>query len=476
MLAKVNAVNGSSNKWRFLVLLLLGWGSIEGCSKQPLSPGLVNLEQLGTLRGYSWARIQTHFHSPYSFDACDSGGLVNGVPNARCLANLKSALCTNHVDLAFVTDHANHLADFDFETLVMAGAGDTVLRNGSSEPIGNRLGCSDGFAAQLAPGLEGKLLALGMERHVSGTVNDRYTLYGGETATDLTSIQTQTGALMGIPHTESRDLSLIRTLNPSFIEIYNVHANLDPKIRKRSLGLPPFQHIAKMLNYLVDPYNDLHPDFFFIEFVEMFSGVMQKWNTLLSEGRAIRGVAGLDSHENVFAQTTADGERLDSHRRMTRFMSNWVMTSSRSIADIKSALQAGRAFVVFEGFGTPEGINFYGTDNGATVEMGGTATIAGGETSSIVARVPGLLSSSRFLDSDEDPYIFGEIHRVDDSGNETVVASARSGTLTYNDPPSGHYRLHVYMIPLHLRDVIFSKTRAIQSHLWAISNPVRVVR
>ncbi len=453
----------------------------SSCADQPTSPGLINTSELGTRRGYSFARVQTHFHSPYSFDACDSKGLVNGVINLECLRHIKSALCTNHIDVTFVTDHSNHMAEFTFADLALVETGDSAVLNGSSETIGNRLGCSDGFAAYLSPGLEGKLLALGMERHVTGDLATRQSVYGGESSTEVSTLETQSSALVGVPHTESRDLTLIRSLQPVitqplFIEIYNVHANIDPKIRKRSLGLPPFEHIAKFLNYLVDPYKDLNPDFFFVEFYQLSSLYFTKWNTLLSEGRSLWGFAGLDSHENVFAQKAADGERLDSHRRMTRFMSNLVLTSARDIPGVKTALTAGRSYFVLEGLGTPSGLDFYGTDNGTVVEMGGTANIGVGETSSIVAQIPSVHSSSLFMDYDDGPIIQGEIHYIDSSGNESIVAKGSSGTLTVTDPAAGHYRFHAVMIPRQLLEVIFSKRYAFQAHTWIVSNPVRVIR
>ncbi|MBS1957881.1 MAG: hypothetical protein JST80_00270 [Bdellovibrionales bacterium] len=448
----------------------------SSCARKDPSPGLVDTTALGTVRGLHFARVQTHFHSPYSFDACDSKGLDDaGNPNTDCLHDIKKAFCTNHVNLAFLTDHVSHLADYEFPQLVLAEAGDTILYNGSAEPIATQINCSDGFKSAMAPGLEGRLLALGMEHHASPVIATRQAIYGGESSTERAQLETLSNALVGVPHTESRDLTTIQSIAPKFIEIYNVHANIDPKLRKKWLGLAPFEHIAKFLNYLVDPFNQLNADFFFMEFVQFAPVYMQRWNALLAGGMQVTGLGGLDSHENVFPQKASDGERLDGHRRMTRFMSNLVLTTADDSTTIKAAIQAGRVYFALEGIGTPAGLDFYGNQNGTIVEMGGTLTV-GGQMASIIATVPTAHSSSFFMNPRNQPFIEGELHYIDASGNESVVALAKGGEqIVYNNPAAGHYRMHVYMYPLHLFDLIFSKKYASQRYQWVISNPVKVV-
>lgn len=452
--------------------------SAFGCSRRDLSPGLVDTAALGSRRGLHLARVHTHFHSPYSFDACDSDGISSdGTLNAACLRHIKTAICDNHVNLTFLTDHAEHMAEYEFSSLVQVESGDTLITGGGGAPVGNRVGCSDGFGAILSPGLEGRLLAIGMDSHVAGTIDQRKAVYGGESATERAALEA-VGAVVGIPHTESRENSTITGIAPSFIEIYNVHANTDPKIRKASLGLPPFQHIAKFLNYLVDPLNSLDADYLFMEYFELPALYLQKWNALLAAGTEVAGVGGLDSHENVFAQKASDGERIDSHRRMTRMMSNFVLTAADDITTIKLAIKAGRAYFVLEGLGTPSGLDFYGTVGATTVEMGvDLPPTVGAQASAVIATVPSVHSSSLFMDPRQQPAIRGEIHYIDGAGTETVVASGGPGeTLTVRDPASGHYRLHVFLVPLHTSDLVFDRHYATSVYPWIISNPVRVVR
>jgi hypothetical protein len=444
------------------------------------SPGLVNTLELGTVRGFHYERVITHMHTPYSFDACDGKGInSDGTLNLDCLHDLKKALCTNHINLTFNTDHVNYLAQTDFEKMLLLEDGDTAVTNGTGDRVANRLACADGFSAVMAPGLEGKMLALGMEKHVSGTVADREAVYGGESTTEKTTLESAiasggSNALVAIPHTESRDLTLLRSLSPAAIEIYNLHANLDPKIRKASLGFKPFEHIAKFMNYLLDFFNTQNPDYLFVEFFQMSEVYLQKWNTLLSENRHITGLAGHDSHENVFPQKASDGERLDQHRRMTRMFSNFVMTTSSSIDSIKTSIRDGKVFFVLEGLGSPVGFDFHAEVNASVIEMGSTATVVPGDTSALVFKEPTVISSFPGMDSDESPAIYSELHFIDATGAESVVASQAGGTLTYSNPPAGHYRVHVYMKPLHLEDLVFKSNYVEKYYPWIISNPIRV--
>src|SRR5687768_9193592 len=52
-------------------------------------------------RGLSIGRTIIHLHSPYSHDACDGKGFVDGaLADAECLAHFRDALCRLHVDMA----------------------------------------------------------------------------------------------------------------------------------------------------------------------------------------------------------------------------------------------------------------------------------------------------------------------------------------------------------------------------------------
>src|SRR5690606_20830362 len=98
------------------LLVGLPWGPL-GCGRDPWDPTLPPSGELGAPRGQAIARMILHLHSPYSHDACDGAGLSGSTPNASCLADLKRALCQNHIDFAFLTDHPSHMAEYGFGQL-----------------------------------------------------------------------------------------------------------------------------------------------------------------------------------------------------------------------------------------------------------------------------------------------------------------------------------------------------------------------
>ncbi len=461
------------------ILTLLALTALFGaCAKQPVTPGLVSTAELGTLRGNHFVRAVTHFHSPYSFDACDGKGYrADGTIDLACLRDAKYAFCENHINFVFFTDHTEHIADTDYSKLLLQEEGDTPVLNGGGTQIGTRILCPDSFTPVMAPGLEGQLLALGMESHVAPDAATRRTIYGGDTLTEKTALQ-GVGALVAVPHTESRDTQALITLQPEVIEIYNVHANLDPKIRKRWLGKKPFDKIAKFLNYILDPYNSLHADYIFTDFLE-YSGIyFEKWNALLVAGLHVTGVGGLDSHQNIFSQKASDGQRLDSHRRMTRFFNNLVLTAADDLTSIKNAIRAGQVFFVVEGLGTPVGLDFRGTLAGTPVEMGATMTVVAPQTSSLTFHLPSVQTSFPGMDSDDQPEIWAELHFIDATGKETIAMTTRGAgaDLIYPDPAAGHYRIHAFMKPHHLKEYLFDDEHADETYQWIVSNPIKVVR
>ena len=442
----------------------------------PISAGLVNTLELGQLRGAHYERVITHFHSPFSFDACDSKGMNgDGSLNLACLHDAKQALCANHINLTFVTDHVNFVAQTAFSSLLLTEAGDTPIINGGAVTMANAVSCPDGFQAVMAPGLEGQLLALGMEAHTSADIPTRTATYGADDVAAQTALSSApTNALVGIPHTESRALSLLQTLNPAFIEIYNLHANLDPKIRATSLGVPPFAHVATFMNYLADPYNRLNADYMFVEFFEMNNVYFQKWNALLAAGTHVTGVGGLDSHQNIFPQKASDGQRLDQHRRMTRFFNNFVLTTLSDTTSIKAAITAGQVFFVVEGFGTPIGLDFHALLAGTTiVEMGHSVSLGGGSVALSYAP-PTVIPSFPGMDSGWAPVIYSELHFIDSAANESVVATAVNGPLVYKNPVPGNYRVHTFIYPLHLHNFVLKEEYVEKAYPWIVSNPILV--
>ena len=455
------------------IVVLFAAGLLLACGPK-YDPTLPDSKDLGTVRGlYRFARVITHFHSPYSYDACDYAGLSGGTPNAACVQHIKTAVCKNRVDFLFMSDHPDNMAAHEFNELLLLEPGDQQYLS-----YANRVGsCEDGFKPVLTVGFESQaFMGLGMTQHLGTGPSDRAGLYIDSTITLRDSLATgPADAIVAIPHTENKETAWINSVNPHAIEIFNIHALIDPKSRKTYLGLAPFSHIPGFLTYLVDPYKTLNPDFGFMNFLEVSELYFSKWNSLLAGALKVAGIGGTDSHENVFPQTASDGERLDAHRRLTRIMSNHVLVTSLDLASVKAAIKNAQSYVVFEGLGTPALMDFYATTNGGgtTVEMGNTGG-AIGTGATIYVSLPTLHPQTS--KNSELPVISIVLKKVLTGGADQIVATTTGANLQYAVPSSGGagaYRAEVSIVPKHLRDFlgIFSDN-ADKEYKWIITNHI----
>jgi hypothetical protein len=442
---------------------------LASCSSPDYTRQLPDASLLGTIRGFSYARVITHLHSPYSWDACDKKGVVNGVVNASCLSHLRLAMCENHIDFAFLTDHPANMAFYDFSDLLMVQPGDQTTSSNGIAYLNQLSGCSDGFLPQWTVGFEDTVtMVLAMRGHLSAPSSiDLQNLYQSGTSSLRNQLQAA-GGLLVIPHTERWTDEDIENYNPVALEIHNIHAMTDPKIRLIDLHLPPFEHLPAMLSYLIDPYRRLNPDFSFLGIMDYPSIYFQKWNTYIqNNSKNITGLTGNDAHENVLAQIVSDGERFDSFRRMTRFISNFFFTQDRTLGSITTSLQSSRSFLVVEGLGTPMGMDFNAEVSGTTVNVGDRVSLNGGQATFQVA-LPAIFGNLKGA-----PQIRIELKQVMKQGQDQVVASAANQSLTYSTVLPGAYRAHLYIVPTHLRDFVqpFSHF-ATNEYLWIVSNHI----
>ena len=423
-------------------------------------------------------RVITHFHSPFSFDACDDLGIVNQIVNQNCVDDVREAVCIDHEDVVFSTDHPNNMARYPFEDLFLHRPEDEWILSPDGEKIGNRIHCPDGFTSDWYPGLEGRFIGLGMRKHSSNNQDARIGLYNSEDLKSKLEIASKTGALMIVPHTESRSLEYLKEVNPAAIEIYNFHAYMDPRIRKKDLKLSPLGNAWVFLRYLLDPLKRLDSNYLFIELAEFSPVYFEKWDALQAQGILATGVAGADSHQTIFKQKMSDGERLDSHRRMIRFFSNFILTEKNDEDSVKNAITRGRVYFVIEEFGTPLGMDFHvQSDNGqkpkVIAEMGDQLKSGLG---SLVFHLPTLYPSLEFKDDEASPEIWAELIRVDATAHETVVMKSQGNSeLIYPNPIPGHYRVHVWIKPHHLKKHLYSKKLADEPFLWVVSNPIHIL-
>lgn len=417
------------------------------------------------VRGQRAVRGIVHSHSPYSHDACDGMGLdAAGEPVADCTADLRRGMCDAAEDYVFLTDHPDFMAQADFERLLFVESGDEPVTGAGGATIASRMTCDDGRHVLVMNGFEDELMALGLERHVPGTVEERSALYNGSDASTIDAVRAA-GAVVAVAHTESRDPAFLEAADIDAVEIYNLHAALDPDIRKDFLGLDPFAPAAALLPFLQQSPDTPEPDLAFLVFFEEIPLYLERFDALLAS-RHLTGTAGTDVHQNTFAATLRDGERGDGYRRLMRWFSNVALVRGElAPASVKEALAAGRSYVAFEVFGTPVGFDLWATSGAQVAEMGESAPVG----ATVEAVAPALADPDPAADV---PLVELRVLRVTAAGTE-VVGEGEHVTIT--DAPAGAYRAEVRITPRHLRAYLGSEPDPyIVARPWILSNAVYV--
>ncbi len=443
--------------------------SALGCDGNHWNKTLPSTQDLALIRGYSEVRTSIHLHSPLSYDACDAG-------NSHCLSDLRSALCSNHIDFVFLTDHPSHMAETSFSELLLSIPGDEALVDTNGSIIGNKMTCSDYHQIQIMAGYEDQLMPIGMTNHLAGSSSDRLSLYTQQDKSQdpslVSNLQNLANAIVIIPHTESRDLSYLKTLGVNGIEIYNLHANINPNMRSNFLGFDYFSGLIDLTVYWVNPYGKQQPDLAFMSFLKVSPIYAQKWDALIASGSPVFGVAGNDSHQNFFPGMANDGDRVDSHRRLTRWVTNHFLVKSSTLVEIKSAILAGRGWIVFEGLGTPIGMDFHSQTHSTFAEIGATMTLIAGITT-IHVEVPQLHSQSPRANALQEPIITLRLKKVDSNGIETTVASSLGNSIDFTVQDVGAYRAEIGMIPIHLKSFMgYKNSQATEEIPWIITNHI----
>lgn len=447
--------------WPVVVLAACGGGTAK-----PALPAwdksLPDSSVLGSWRGLRPARGIVHLHSPYSHDACDNMPRdAQGIPNEPCLQDLREALCVDHIDFAALTDHDASMADEDFTTLFSMRGSDVAVLDGSGAQIASRMTCDDGHVVTITVGGENDLMPIMLHRHVPGDVQTRHDTYN---AVDTTAEQAfrDAGGLVWIAHTEQHPIDQLRMLQPDGIEVYNLHANIDPKIRGPYLNLDPGAAITAAVQFA--DTNDGHPepDLALLSFMEPNRPALDRWNQVLGDGRHVPATAGSDAHENALPIMLADGERGDSYRRVLRWFSNIVLVADpQDPAQVEAALAKGRLFAVFELLGTPEGLDIHAGagELGDTVPVGTTLEVT----------VPHVRNLDKSLPA---PTIVATVYRIDASGATTVAQG--SDSLSVPMAGAGAYRVEITMVPHHLGPYLgdLGTAYAEQTVPWIYASPI----
>lgn len=429
-----------------------------------------DLELAPRARGFAVVRGIIHLHSPYSHDACDNNPQPGGQLNAPCLAHLRLGLCQTRQDFAMLTDHATHMTEAPFEQLFLvdAAAGDELYREGG-EAAGSSLRCDDAVAAgqrvMLTVGGENALMPVGLHHHLGDTPDARAANMTAETPAAVKAFH-DAGAAVLVPHGESRALALLTELAAAGLdgmEVYNLHANIDPKIRSTYLDLDGLGAVAGLAPWFAaTPVQEggPEPDLAMLGFLLPNKNQLGKFDALLGQGRHLLPMAGSDIHENSFKQLLGDGERGDSYRRLMRWFGNYLLvpgTAPLTPASLHEAVRRGRGYSVFHLFGPPEGFDFY-----AEPAQPGQPTGELGDTVSVGAKLH--LVAPRPLPKDDrrsEPVLRLTLLRVAPGQSASQVVQTRlwsaaelqAGASLVADTATlgaGAYRAEVTVIPRHL--------------------------
>jgi len=397
-----------------------------------------------------------------------------GAPNEPCLASLRAALCTTRIDYANLTDHDDTMADENFTTLFsMRGTDQPIMRG--ADQIGSRILCEDGHQVAITIGGENDLMPIMLDRHPPGTIAERHAIYNGNDDIAAAAYRAA-GGLVWVAHTESKTLENLRLVAPDGIEVYNLHANIDPDIRKDYLGLDSSGAIAGAVEFADGNPGHAEPDLAMLSFLSPNGPAIDKWNALLKEGRHIAVTAGSDAHENAIPVLLPDGERGDSYRRVLRWFGNIALVADpKNVDQIQDALGTGRNFAVFEILGTPDGLDIRAvTPGGQTIELGGTVPLAMGAT--LTVSVPTVLGLDPSLPV---PTIKAKVYWIDPAGPVQVIAdsdSAVDGQFNAHLGAPGAYRVEVTIVPSHLGPYLHDLGTAMaeQELPWVYASPIYV--
>lgn len=428
---------------------------------------------MGARRGLEPARGIIHLHSPYSHDACDGQPRADetGPIDEDCLADLRAGLCATRMDFAALTDHDATMADEDFADLFLArGDDELVMVDGS--PVASRLACDDGGRVLVTVGAENPLMPIMLDRHVAGSIEERHAIYDGDDPAAVAAFR-EAGATVWIPHTEQRTAADLEPLEPDGIEVYQLHANLDPDIREEFLGLDRAGAITAAIEFADLADDGPVPDLALLSFLSENGPSLAIWDQLLAGGRRVAGSGGSDAHQNALPIMLRDGERGDSYRRVMRWFSNVVLVPDRADAGaIEAALRAGRLFVVFELMGTPAGLDVRAElPGGDPVELGGT--IAAGAGATLEVAVPGVLDLDPALPS---PTVTARILHIPPGGAPVVLAEGAGPSLGAPLDAPGAYRVEIHIVPRHLGPYLGSlgPAYAEQALPWLYASPIYV--
>ncbi len=466
--------------WLALFALLLGCPADDDASagdddvagdddtaddSRPWAPDLPPLmDEIDHPRGFLPLRSILHFHSVFSHDACDGLGYQEGVLDEECLAQMRDGLCRTGIDLAYVSDHPSYAAWHPYdEILLMREDDEEILVDG--ETVGSLISCPTGHEVMYLPGIEDDVMPLGLDRHAAPHGQEADTLYN-TTNQALFDAVADAGGMVFQQHPEERDLLTLaerQDMGLVGLEVFQLHAMLDPSSREEIYGLDPFGWIEDVGPF-TKPDATGEPDLLFLAFYQELGPNMDRWDHLLSRGPAV-GIAATDAHRNVMPLELRDGERGDSYRRMFRWFANVVLADSKDPEAGDAAVAAGRLYMAFEILGTPDRLTFWYDDGSGTEhEMG--ASCAGCTGGTLHLDCP-VLSENSPRDGVNAAEITATVYK------DGEAWQTGCGTFEIADP--GAYRARIDITPHHLTPFLGDDpTPYLRPYPWVYTNAIRI--
>jgi hypothetical protein len=395
---------------------------------------------------------------------------------------MREALCRNHIDALFLTEHTHYLGDVPFNEILNIQPGDQPTWRDDTI-IANVQRCQNGHRPIVFPGSEGFASALALLKPPEHPLPD---VYNAQRPDQVASLR-DAGASILLSHAEmpSKSATAIRTIRPDAMEVYNLHANLSSILgywRSRPLtktddanhergwrGCWRFARtIWRIALFVANPF--LEPDLYFLVFFQEDVSALNKWAEASLE-QHITGVLGTDGHENALPLNMRDGERADGYRRITRWFSNLISVEGEVTREsILTALNAGRVYMAFEIFGTPVGLGFRAESEGQRFEMGATVNRHATSVVSFDLALPALAQ----LDSRErTPELILRLLRASNTG-WTEVARVNNASLHFETSEPGAYRGEIIIRPNHLLRYLPGAAKLIGYRPWIYTNPIYV--
>ena len=393
-------------------------------------------------------RAIIHLHSPLSHDACDG----HEMDAATCLADFRAGLCNAAIDVAFVTDHPSMASEHTYDELFNLQDGDEMI-----DGVASRMTCDSGHAVTMFPGIEDELMPVALDRHVADSAEANDATYN---AYDEASLKAtiEAGAVPLQAHTEGKgldDLLQRQAWGQAGVEIFNLHAMVDPTKREDDLGLGGLDYLTQAGPFIAGD-NDAEPDLVFLAIYEEQAVSLERWDALNAVAPSL-GAAGTDAHENALPMAMPDGERVDSYRRMVSWFANYLAVADDSPAALESALRERQAFVVFDTLGTPEGFDVaYGS-----ARLSADEVATGGP---LEVTCPTLAASSPT--NTEAPTISAIVYK------DGAPWAEGCGHHDVTEP--GVYRVRIDIVPHQLADFLGSAQDLVHAYPWIYSQAFRI--